>query len=334
MITINSAILHILDFNSGLAVYSRQPLDMSDAVNQTYIDRHIEKVLSDERLKCGELLSNSTFKENLEKYKKNEIDLVSISSDIAKTMFDAISVSDKLTSVDVVVCDFNADEQHMLAILMYPNKTYYTHQIVQLDIGFKNELIQHCAILPSLSQKLDEFAFIDIDSGKVKFFDKKRNIDGHNSFIFKDHVLKCTSEISAKETIKIVTKIADKIAEDNGENSAVAVSRVKSFIAETAEVSENIKPAELIQEVFAESPIMQTEFEKEIKEVGIPEQIKIEKSVAIKSTRNHKIKTDTGIEIIFPSDYLDNNEYINIINNPDGTISIELNKIGKIMNKI
>ena len=54
---------------------------------------------------------------------------------------------------------------------------------------------------------------------------------------------------------------------------------------------------------------------------------------AQKAGRSHKIKTDTGIEITFPSEYIENTDFIQFINNPDGTLSIELKNIGKIVNK-
>ena len=60
---------------------------------------------------------------------------------------------------------------------------------------------------------------------------------------------------------------------------------------------------------------------------------KLKNPFAVKTGRNHKIKTDTGIEITFPADLFQNTEYIEFINNPDGTISIELKNIGKIINQ-
>ena len=48
---------------------------------------------------------------------------------------------------------------------------------------------------------------------------------------------------------------------------------------------------------------------------------------------HHKIKTDTGIEISFPVEYLKNREFIEIKTNDDGTLRIELKNINKIVNK-
>lgn len=48
---------------------------------------------------------------------------------------------------------------------------------------------------------------------------------------------------------------------------------------------------------------------------------------------NHKNKTDIGIEITFPVDYFKYNDYLEFINNPDGTISIQIKNISKLINK-
>ena len=40
---IKKAILHILDFNSGVCVYSQQLLDFSDSFVSTYLEKHLQK---------------------------------------------------------------------------------------------------------------------------------------------------------------------------------------------------------------------------------------------------------------------------------------------------
>ena len=51
------------------------------------------------------------------------------------------------------------------------------------------------------------------------------------------------------------------------------------------------------------------------------------------AVRNHKIRTDTGIEISFPAEMGSNSEYIEFVNEPNGLISIELKNIGSIENR-
>ena len=146
-------------------------------------------------------------------------------------------------------------------------------------------------------------------------------------------LLQCTSTISGKEAIKTVSQIAAEVAEKHGANSAVILSKAKNYLLENAETSTSFSPTELGQEVFAGSQAMQQEFESQIIEAQLPKDVKVEKTLAVKTAKNHKIKTDTGIEITFPAEYFENHDFIEFINNPNGTISIEVKNIGRILNK-
>ena len=44
---INKAILHILDFNSGMSIISQRELDFSDVTITDYIEKHLEHIKSD-----------------------------------------------------------------------------------------------------------------------------------------------------------------------------------------------------------------------------------------------------------------------------------------------
>ncbi len=59
----------------------------------------------------------------------------------------------------------------------------------------------------------------------------------------------------------------------------------------------------------------------------------IERDYTVRANKSHKIRTDTGIEIIVPSDFFNNSEYIEFISNEDGTISINIKNVGKIINR-
>ena len=78
---------------------------------------------------------------------------------------------------------------------------------------------------------------------------------------------------------------------------------------------------------------MRERFEEAVRSEEIPEQVRVKKSVAARMTKSHRIRTDTGIEITFPSEYSSSPEFIEFINEADGTLSIELKNIGSIENR-
>ena len=79
---------------------------------------------------------------------------------------------------------------------------------------------------------------------------------------------------------------------------------------------------------------MKERFEAEMREEQLPERVPVERAnVERAAVRNHKIRTDTGIEITFPAEMLRNTEYVEFVNEPNGLISIELKNIGSIENR-
>ena len=196
----------------------------------------------------------------------------------------------------------------------------------------RNEIIRHYAILPSPSQRIESCAFVDVQTGDVRYADKSRTIDGQPVALLPDRLLESTRSLSPKESVKAVSAIVEKIAEEHGQNTAEALSKAKNYLVETGESGERIQPQTMGAEIFESSPAMQAEFVEEVKLAGMPETIPMDRK-AVQVSRTHKIRTDTGIEIRFPVDYFDNQDYMEFINNPDGTLSIELKNIGKIINR-
>lgn len=333
IVLVNRAVLHILDFNSGVTVFSEEELDIQNDSVLTFIIKHVEKAFSDPNSKHGAFYANSLFKSRLSAYVDGSEDFISFSGYVAKEVYSAIVESDMVEPADLLVCDLSLDGSRVLAVLKCNNKVGFTHQVTTVDGHVRNDIINHYAILPSLSQKIDEYAFIQLDSMGIKFSDKKRLVDGKDTYIIPERILSCSATISQKNAIDLVKSIANRVSENHGQSTVTAVSKAKNYIVENAEVSDYLEPAELGREVFSSSKVMQEEYLREVKDAGIPEVIKLDRDFAIKKGKSHKIKTDTGIELVFPVDYFENKDFIEFINNPDGTISIELKNIGKIVNK-
>jgi len=333
LININKAILHILDFHSGVTVFSQQELDRESNSVATFLTKHIEKSYSGQNAKSGTFHANSKFNYRLADYLAGRMDFIGFSVYVAEAMYTAIAQSETLDSTDVLVCDVAIEGTRVIGILKCTNKVGFIHQVVQENDQFKNDIINHYAILPGLTQKIEEYAFIDVESLEIKFVEKKRSVNGSEAYLIADHILECSSRISPKGTIDLVNSIAKTVAENHGQSTVTAALKSKSYLVENTEVSDYLDPVELSKAVFPASPIMQQEYVQEVQKAGIPETVKIDKELAVKAGKSHKIKTDTGIEITFPVDYFENNEYIEFINNPDGTLSIALKKIGSIVNK-
>ena len=74
-------------------------------------------------------------------------------------------------------------------------------------------------------------------------------------------------------------------------------------------------------------------FEQALADEALPERVVVEKNVAKRVAKSHKIRTDTGIDITFPAEYGENPDFIEFVSGPNGLINIELKNIGHIENR-
>ncbi len=332
IINIKKAILHILDGNSGFCVYSDNELETDDTLIVSYICEHIDKICNDPSMRTGTFRDNSGFKYQLGQYINGETDFTSFSKNIAERLYELISQSDNITSSDLIICDCIMSEKPTIAILKCDNKIGYIHQVVQNENNIKNEIINHYAIMPSVSQRFSDYAFISVDDFSIKYKPKNITVDGEKMDLFSDGVLECDYDLSTKEAFNKIRKLAKKVTEDFAGNEIDTEAKIKRYVKETAITTEDIAVDEVADAVF-ESPSAREEFTQKVKEAEVPEHIPMNEYVTKRVNKNIKIVTDTGIEISFPPEYYKDEENISIVNNEDGTLSIQINNIGQIINK-
>ncbi|MCI8405046.1 MAG: nucleoid-associated protein [Clostridia bacterium] len=333
--SLKRAILHILDGNSGVSVYSDEELDVSDASINNFITKHIEKVFEDAGLRTGEFSDNSGFKYHLSEYIKSDDYFSTMSKFIAQKVYEGVTQSDKPDSSDLIVCDCIINERPILAVLKCDNKIGYTHQVYQEDNKVKNQIINHYAILPTTSQRISECAFINTDDYSIRYKGKKRKIDGETTDLIADVLLECIYDISSRESVNAVKKIAKKVTEENGGDELETLSKMKEYITENIENGEQeyIETDKVAEKIFDGKPGMREEFIEKIEKANVPQRVEVNSYVTKKLASNVKIVTDIGVELTFPAEYYQNSEYIQFINNEDGTISIQINNIGEVINK-
>lgn len=332
MIRIHKAILHILDFNSGMTVYSDQELTLQDSI-ETFLHKHIEKSWGSQDAKPGVFYDDSAFQEQLTAYLAGETEFVPFSKEIAHTLETAFMHAEEMVSADVIIADVHIEDHRQIVIFKSNSHIGYTHQINQTENGIKNEIINHYSIMPNLTQKMDEFAFIDAESRALSVCAKKYTMDGSRIQVFPEILLECSLTPSPKEAIKSLSKTAAKVAEAYGTDKVAAEAAVKSYVAENMQETDELDLVNAGREIFKENPSMQADFDNAVREAGFSEPVKMDQEATLKKVGRHKLKTDTGIELTIPTGYFDNTEYVEFYNNDDGTLSITLKHISNIINR-
>lgn len=335
IVGLKKAILHILDTNSGMGVFSDELLDVTDAQINTFITTHIEKLYDSATLRKAEFKPTSGFRAKIEQYSNGELSFSDLSKNAAERMYDAISSSEDPKACDLIAVEFVSNEARIFGLLKCDNKTGFTHSVVQSDGRVKNNIINHYAILPSLSNRLGECAFVNLDTQEVAYRGKNSKIDGDTVDIIAELLLECDYEISPRESANTVTRIAKKVAVENGADQIETRARIKEYITESIEEEnyEYVDTKKVAEKVFEGLPSIRDEFVEKLEKAGVPEKVEANKYITKKMTANIKISTNTGVELSFPPEHYKNPEFMEIITNEDGTLSIKINNITELTNR-
>ena len=228
---------------------------------------------------------------------------------------------------------YAARSSRYFAILLLESKPAFMHEVARGDAGGTvNSIERHHAILPNPSQKLSSYAFIDVRSRAIRFLDKERTVAGEPRWVLPEGLLSCTNDLSSKELFDATIELVSDVAEEFGVNSAEAIGRAKAYMAANASDDDEVPFDEFVDDVFAdEGP--RRRFEEAAASEHLGEGVRLERNVASRAGRNHKIVTDTGIVVTFPAEYSRNTELIEFSSTPNGLIKIELKNIGSIENR-
>lgn len=355
MLRINHAILHVFDFTSCVNVFSQGELDLESKLVKNYVIKHVNKAFGNIDNKRGEFAPDSMFAAELKSYFTGDRNFIDLSIQIAEFIATELGRMSKSESTDLLVVDFEEEQKldggssseeaieasfegkvnRYFGIFLLESRQAFMHSIGYSEDGTPcNEIERHHAILPNPSQKISSFAVINMRNLDVAFQDKKRVIAGEERWLIPDGLLQCSTQASSKEVIDELTRIVEEVATEYGADPVVSLSKAKAYVCESADEDEevDIAPFDLAQEVFEDEPLRERFVACTVEE-QIPERVRVEKKAAERITRNHKIRTDTGIEITFPSEYANNPDFIEFASTPNGLISIELKNIGHIENR-
>ena len=343
MLKVDQAVLHVFDFESGSTYFSERPLDLTVRATRSYVQRHLRKISSNAESRHGEFAPDSGFAGELARYLAGERDFVDFSVEIAQWFWEELRRAEDLEQCDLLVADFTDTDaggekdvefegdagRRFFAVLLLPRRQSFVHEVG----GAANDISRQDAVLPNPSQKVASYVLVDAETMAIDFHDKERSVGGTSVSIIPERFLQCTSEASSHEVIDEVSVIVRDVAEEFGLTPAVEVGRAKAVVARAAEVEESFAPAEVGRAVFEDRPDVAERFEERVRQAALPEEAPVRRGVANRLTRSHKIKTDTGVEITFPSDLADKPGYLDFSRDAEGRITITVGNVASIENR-
>ena len=180
MVILAKAVLHILDFQGGEPVLSAQELALEDGIRE-FLTKHIEKTIHSQDAKTGKFYENSEFNTMLQAYLEEKSSFVEFSRQIAEILYKALAPCQDIQNTDLFVCQLVVDDVPHIALLKCVNHQGYVHQVNIMEDGIvATEVMNSSGLLPGSSQRMDEFAYINLDSGQVLIKAKKYSLDGNS----------------------------------------------------------------------------------------------------------------------------------------------------------
>ena len=331
-ITINKSILHVLDTNAGIPVLSDVLLNMTTGVKE-YVEKHVERSIKDADIKRTAFRSQSSFKDRISEYRRHPDELVRASREISQLFFDYMLEHIEIPSADLVFVDFDLKHETHLGIFKFNYKQGYIHY-VNTEHGLSNDILVQPCVLPTESQKLDEFVIINMGTNEILIKEKKYSIDDQKDYYISSQLLQCEDAISEKEAFDIVEKTIKKIIATEYSGDINKLNTVKQVMADDYEADSEIDIDNIAKITFNGDEMVQSKFKEAVEQNGLFEKkVPVTQNIEKKIFKKQKFITDTGIEISIPADQLNRNDIIEFKNNPDGTISVEIKNIGLLNQK-
>jgi hypothetical protein len=238
-----------------------------------------------------------------------------------------------------MVVRFREGDDEYLALLKMNYKTLYTHRTMTIEDGEgnSNEIIRHKSILPSESQRLTEAAIIRLDDLALWVIEKKYEVNGEKTNYFSFLFLKCSSHLSHKSKLAIVSRAVDSVQKEGYDESECFEKqmRAKSIIQEEIEEKGGFVVEELADKIFEEKPELKVAFQDKMEKYNmVKEEIQPQSENTVRKYQTQHLYTDTGIEIKIPMSQYKNPKSVEFITNPDGTVSVLIKNIEHLEAKL
>jgi len=335
-ISINEAILHVLDTNSDEPILNNYMMQLNDE-SYKFILSHIERVLKDENLKYASFKAKDTVvKEVSQDYLNGLVDLKTVSGEISKDLFEIMKANEGIPSCDLLVISFATEYGPMLGILKMDYVKQYTHKIDIIDNNVGIGLIPIITGL-SASKKISKCAFIrPVRAGQeydLLVLDKKPIIDTDGVNYFLDNFLGCSVKENDRDATRNFMAAVEIWTRSNCKDEAVKAEKIRTSVRESLRNNEDINIYNLAQEIISQyEPETKKSFIEYLQGYNL-EKFQVDREYLEKKLSNIKIKISSDIELSITGDVYNDLGKFEVVDNGDGSIDMVIKNIENYVEK-
>lgn len=353
MFRVSHAVLHSFDFEEGSLCLSQRELDLSERAVRSYVTRRMRSVTESPESRRGTFREGAALAASLAQLADGSLSLMDLSRQVAEYLFDELRYCDEAEQADLLVARYSdtgtlrdqavraegeddpgseaPDARDLVGFVLLPRRKAFVHELDSDADGMAdNQILRQDSALPNPTQKADTYVVVDLRSMAIEFRDRDRLSGGTARQVVAEGLLQCDATASSREAMEEVERIVGDVAEECGANPAVAVAHAKACMAEAAEEGESFSPGEVGSRIFEDQPRMRERYQEEARAADLPEEVPVRRGAANRMAKSHHIRTDTGIDITFPSAYAADTDHIEFTREADGSVRITIKNVGSI----
>lgn len=324
-ISFKHTIIHVLDLGMDMPLFSTNLLYLDDET-EAFLTKHIMKILESPASNPAFFKDSASLPDILSTPLDRD-SFISFSKDMGEVFYKYMQEYGNLSSGDLILSYFNQDGSDYLGILKLNYKEEYTHFVDTNSEGVTTKIIKHKSIFPGTGKTLEEGIIVRVDDLTTLVLDTTKS--KYLALLFD-----LDTNPSVKETIKAIESVATKVIEEHYDNPVNALVELKNNISDSISHTQTIPVHQIMEQTFGADEIVFESCINKMSEQGLSDvNLEVTDPKISNKFSSQKIQTDTGIEIKFPSNIFKNPEFIEIINNPDGTLAIMIKNISSITNK-
>lgn len=311
-----TAVVHVLDKDSGNVVLSHKDMDPNDVVVEEYLQKVVQKFVNSEYTETA--LDDCPIVKSLVDDPDSFMDQT---TELSLAFFEAIKGAEKIGGGDLLFFRVeNDDLAELTGMVKLDYNAKYLHTIEYQDDVLVNTIIQNKTILPSPVQTIND-GFLVIGN-TIRVRSKKYDNNGED-WGFAQNILKIPAVKKVSEEIKIIEKTVQETTKKYTETDVLTAPETRKAVHDSIKKDETIDSNYVAEAVFPDNPVAKEEFKATLKERGVAETVPVPNApIFEKKYQKQKIKLGNGIEMTVPVELLKNKDVIEFRTNPDGTMSV------------
>ncbi len=331
MLTIEKMITHMMDPSTDSFICSDVCTECEEATVKM-LEQKAAKLFHSQKRKTGKMQESNELLELLVSLKQKQLSFAAFSKQLCTFIYKKKRQYAQYDPCDFIVMLIVHEQQRYILGMENSYVSGYMHQLNTSETETEISIRQASMISASLIKK-DAAFLVCLSDFEVSTIEHQIEIETEKRCFYNDLIFHLDAPVSYHDALSAINKVCDNLIEEYELPAFDVKGKMKQVIKEHVEREEALLPQQLAEAVFETQPLVQKRFTQELKDQGMEKAVAIEHVKQRKAEQVQRIKTDKGIELIIPIDYMKTTDYVEIINEEEGRISIRLKNINRIISK-